>query len=85
MSIGLTEFVTNKLAAEHPQVIPISVFIAILCLCLVIGHLLEENRWVNESITAILVVSFFKISSFFFVLAKVLSFSALKEQFYHYF
>ncbi|CAE6242134.1 unnamed protein product [Arabidopsis arenosa] len=55
MGIGLTEFLTNKLAAEHPQVIPISVFIAILCLCLVIGHLLEENRWVNESITAILV------------------------------
>ncbi|KAG7538040.1 Cation/H+ exchanger [Arabidopsis suecica] len=55
MGIGLAEFLTNKLAAEHPQVIPISVFIAILCLCLVIGHLLEENRWVNESITAILV------------------------------
>nr|AAP20430.1 Na+/H+ antiporter NHX3 [Zea mays subsp. mays] len=57
MSIGLTaETVTNKLAsAEHPQVVPNSVFIALLCLCLVIGHLLEENRWVNESITAILV------------------------------
>ncbi|MBA0759346.1 hypothetical protein Gotri_022249, partial [Gossypium trilobum] len=49
------EFVRN-LAHEHEQVVPISVFVAILCLCLVIGHLLEENRWVNESITAILIV-----------------------------
>ncbi|KHG12017.1 Sodium/hydrogen exchanger 4 -like protein [Gossypium arboreum] len=48
------EFVRN-LAHEHEQVVPISVFVAILCLCLVIGHLLEENRWVNESITAILI------------------------------
>ncbi|CAF2327906.1 BnaA10g09580D [Brassica napus] len=55
MGIGLTEFLSIELATEHPQVIPISVFIVILCLCLVIGHLLEENRWVNESITAILV------------------------------
>ncbi|KAL0886824.1 hypothetical protein Bca101_010807 [Brassica carinata] len=55
MGIALTELLSIELATEHPQVIPISVFIAILCLCLVIGHLLEENRWVNESITAILV------------------------------
>ncbi|CAA7021100.1 unnamed protein product [Microthlaspi erraticum] len=53
--VGVKDFLTITLATEHPQVIPISVFIAILCLCLVIGHLLEENRWVNESITAILV------------------------------
>ncbi|KAJ7963707.1 Sodium/hydrogen exchanger [Quillaja saponaria] len=44
-----------NLANEHAQVVPISLFVAILCFCLVIGHLLEENRWVNESITAILV------------------------------
>ncbi|ESQ42907.1 hypothetical protein EUTSA_v10015629mg [Eutrema salsugineum] len=55
MGVGFTEFFSIHLATEHPQVIPISVFIVILCLCLVIGHLLEENRWVNESITAILV------------------------------
>ncbi|XP_013609990.1 PREDICTED: sodium/hydrogen exchanger 4 [Brassica oleracea var. oleracea] len=55
MGIGLPEFLSIELATEHPQVIPISVFIVILCLCLVIGHLLEENRWVNESITAIAV------------------------------
>nr|WFD52758.1 NHX12 [Nitraria sibirica] len=50
----VTAFVKNLLQ-EHEQVLPISLFVAILCLCLVIGHLLEENRWVNESITAILI------------------------------
>ncbi|XP_054796708.1 sodium/hydrogen exchanger 4 isoform X1 [Prosopis cineraria] len=45
----------KNLAHEHAQVIPISLFVAVLCLCLLIGHLLEENRWVNESIVAILV------------------------------
>ncbi|THG16184.1 hypothetical protein TEA_020621 [Camellia sinensis var. sinensis] len=40
----------------HGKVVPITVFVAVLCLCLVIGHLFEENRWVNESITAIFIV-----------------------------
>ncbi|KAI3703029.1 hypothetical protein L6452_28783 [Arctium lappa] len=44
-----------NLESSHSQVIPITMFIAVLCLCLVIGHLLEEYRWVNESITAILI------------------------------
>lgn len=52
---GVYEFAKN-LAHEHAQVIPVSVFVAVLCLCLVVGHLLEENRWVNESITAICIV-----------------------------
>ncbi|OWM85841.1 hypothetical protein CDL15_Pgr012091 [Punica granatum] len=52
--MAFNELVRN-LGGDHPQVVPITVLVAILCLCLVIGHLLEENRWVNESITAILV------------------------------
>lgn len=48
--------IANMGESGHAQVVPISVFVAVLCLCLVIGHLLEENRWVNESITAILIV-----------------------------
>ncbi|KAK1561093.1 hypothetical protein Q3G72_034338 [Acer saccharum] len=35
-------------------VIAICVFFTLLCLCIIIGHLLEENRWANESITALL-------------------------------
>ncbi|KAM0942526.1 putative cation/H+ exchanger, cation/H+ exchanger, CPA1 family, sodium/solute symporter superfamily [Dioscorea sansibarensis] len=37
------------------RVLSISVFVAVLCLCIVAGHLLEEHRWLNESITAILI------------------------------
>ncbi|KAK4767798.1 hypothetical protein SAY87_002939 [Trapa incisa] len=51
--MAFDELVQN-LGGEHKQVVPVTVFVAFLCLCLVISHLLEENRWINESITAIL-------------------------------
>ncbi|KAF2307163.1 hypothetical protein P3X46_035166 [Hevea brasiliensis] len=35
-------------------IVALCVFFALLCACIVIGHLLEENRWANESITALL-------------------------------
>ncbi|KAG5541337.1 hypothetical protein RHGRI_021238 [Rhododendron griersonianum] len=35
-------------------VVAITVFVTLLCACIVIGHLIEENRWANESITALL-------------------------------
>ncbi|KAK1319600.1 Sodium/hydrogen exchanger 2 [Acorus calamus] len=35
-------------------VISITVFFTLLCACIVIGHLFVENRWVNDSTTAIL-------------------------------
>jgi hypothetical protein len=38
-------------------VVSINLFVALLCACIVLGHLLEENRWVNESITALIIVS----------------------------
>ncbi|OVA09246.1 Na+/H+ exchanger [Macleaya cordata] len=49
---GGREFLND---ANHSQVVSITLFVAILCVCIVVGHLLEENRWVNESITAILI------------------------------
>ncbi|KAK3014523.1 hypothetical protein RJ639_010073 [Escallonia herrerae] len=49
-----SDFAAN-LASGHRQVVPITVFVAVLCLCMIVGHLLEENRWVNESITAIFI------------------------------
>ncbi|KAI3990451.1 hypothetical protein MKX01_021386 [Papaver californicum] len=33
----------------------LSLFVAILSLCVVVGHLLHENKWVNESITTIII------------------------------
>lgn len=61
--MNITKAITNYVGESHEQVVPITLFIAVLCLCLVIGHLLEENRWLNESITALLLVC---LSLFFF-------------------
>nr|BAD95562.1 putative Na+/H+ antiporter [Phragmites australis] len=41
--------------SDHASVVSINLFVALLCACIVLGHLLEENRWVNESITALIV------------------------------
>jgi hypothetical protein len=47
---------------DRLHVIEIVVFVSLLCLCIILGHLLEENRWMNESITALLLV---RLSIFF--------------------
>ncbi|CAJ2631550.1 sodium/hydrogen exchanger 2 isoform X2 [Trifolium pratense] len=41
--------------SDYASVISMNLFVALLCACIVIGHLLEENRWINESITALLI------------------------------
>ncbi|XP_019193033.1 PREDICTED: sodium/hydrogen exchanger 4 isoform X2 [Ipomoea nil] len=51
----ILEYSRNLGSSSHEPVVPITVFVAILCLCLVIGHLLEDNRWLNESIAAIFI------------------------------
>lgn len=70
--LSLISECTKNLASEHAEVVPISLFVAVLCLCLVIGHLLEENRWINESIVAIIIVSFIlsviSYASFLFIM-----------------
>jgi len=40
------------------SVVSMNIFVALLSACIIIGHLLEENRWINESITALLIVRF---------------------------
>lgn len=45
---------TSSSILNTDTVIAVTVFITLLCACIVIGHLLEENRWANESITALL-------------------------------
>lgn len=42
---------------DHIHVVSMCLFVFLLCACIVLGHLLEENRWMNESITALLLVS----------------------------
>ncbi|XP_057959434.1 sodium/hydrogen exchanger 1-like [Malania oleifera] len=39
--------------SDHTSVVSMNLFVALLCACIVIGHLLEESRWMNESITAL--------------------------------
>jgi hypothetical protein len=65
VTMVVSEYFSN-LGNDHAQVVPLTVFVAVLCLCLIIGHLLEENRWVNESITAILTVISVSLSSLSF-------------------
>ncbi|KAJ0801877.1 putative cation/H+ exchanger, CPA1 family [Helianthus annuus] len=57
----------TNLQSTHSDVISITLFIAVLCLCLVVGHLLETYRWLNESIAAILIVTFLYFFFFFFI------------------
>lgn len=49
----------NLGTSDHTSVVSITLFVTLLCACIVIGHLLEENRWMNESITALIIVSMF--------------------------
>ncbi|XP_065007224.1 sodium/hydrogen exchanger 4-like isoform X6 [Musa acuminata AAA Group] len=48
-------FDDNAAAADRGRVVSVSMFVAVLCLCMVVGHLLEESRWTNESITSIVI------------------------------
>ncbi|KAK7258777.1 hypothetical protein RIF29_24363 [Crotalaria pallida] len=41
--------------SDHGSVVSMNIFVALLCACIVLGHLLEEYRWVNESITALFI------------------------------
>lgn len=47
----------NLSTSDHASIVSMNLFVALLCACIVLGHLLEENRWMNESITALLIVS----------------------------
>ncbi|KAK3193977.1 hypothetical protein Dsin_025287 [Dipteronia sinensis] len=41
---------------EGPTLHAIALFVALLCACIVVGHHLEKNRWLNESIIALGIV-----------------------------
>lgn len=49
---------SNLSTSDHSSVVSVNLFVALLCACIVVGHLLEESRWMNESITALAIVSF---------------------------
>lgn len=41
--------------SEQVSVSSITLFVTLLCICVVLGRLLEENRWINESVNALLI------------------------------
>ncbi|KAI3459307.1 hypothetical protein Pfo_015970 [Paulownia fortunei] len=51
----MIETVNSLSTSDHTSVVSITLFVTLLCACIVIGHLLEENRWMNESITALII------------------------------
>ncbi|KAM4126739.1 hypothetical protein ACJW30_02G036700 [Castanea mollissima] len=53
MAMDTGAFLTKLATSDHSSVVSMNLFVALLCACIVIGHLLEENRWMNESITAL--------------------------------
>lgn len=51
-------FANSGLSTSDPEtesVDQIALFATLLCACIVIGHLLEKARWINQSITALLI------------------------------
>jgi hypothetical protein len=67
ISWGLGDWVSPKKAAmmmglgdppaDYSSASAVGLFVLLMCVCIVVGHLLEENQWVNESITALFIVS----------------------------
>lgn len=45
---------------DHMVVVAISLFVTLLCACIVLGHLMEEFQYISESVTAIILVSSFE-------------------------
>ncbi|RLM69587.1 sodium/hydrogen exchanger 2-like [Panicum miliaceum] len=41
--------------ADYASIAAVGLFVALMCVCIVVGHLLEENRWMNESTTALFI------------------------------
>ena len=44
-------------AEDHMVVVSVTLFVTLLCACIVMGHLMEEFQWISESVTAIILVS----------------------------
>ena len=46
-----------RLASSEDPVHAITLFVLLVCSCILIGHFLEKNRWITESSIALVVVS----------------------------
>ncbi|XP_031493576.1 sodium/hydrogen exchanger 2-like isoform X1 [Nymphaea colorata] len=43
------------MALEASTIVALTLFFSLLCACIIVGHLLRENRWMNESINALII------------------------------
>ncbi|ONM58784.1 Sodium/hydrogen exchanger 2 [Zea mays] len=41
--------------ADYASIAAVGLFVALMCVGIIVGHLLEENRWMNESITTLFI------------------------------
>eukprot|EP01018_Ginkgo_biloba_P010044 Gb_12322 [translate_table: standard] len=55
LDLLLVKFGLVNNTLNSSSVVAITLFVALLCACIIIGHLLHENRWMNESITALVI------------------------------
>ncbi|PIM98976.1 Sodium/hydrogen exchanger protein [Handroanthus impetiginosus] len=55
--VGSLMTLLGRLVSDTDQasVESIALFVGLLCACIVIGHLLEENRWTNEAINSLFI------------------------------
>lgn len=84
MFASLTSKMLSLSTSDHASVVSLNLFVALLCACIVIGHLLEENRWMNESITALLIVSSLQPSLLLgCMLTKDITVGGLTDKFLH--
>lgn len=61
LSVGSLHTLMTKVglgdAEDHMVVVSVTLFVTLLCACIVMGHLVEEFQWISESVTAITLVS----------------------------
>ncbi|KQJ87491.1 sodium/hydrogen exchanger 2 [Brachypodium distachyon] len=55
MMMGLGGVALGDPPADYGSIAAVGMFVALMCVCIIVGHLLEENRWMNESTTALLI------------------------------
>ncbi|CAN8260281.1 unnamed protein product [Cochlearia groenlandica] len=55
--MGMHLFETMVGSSDHGSVVSMNLFVALLCACIVLGHLLQQSRWIYDSITALIIGS----------------------------
>lgn len=54
LTTSLLGFFKLSDTTDYSLIVSITLMVTLLCVCMIIGHLLEEHRWMNESITALI-------------------------------